>query len=184
MVCLVDQEAELKSTKKKVKFTEKEIAALNSRKHQTEIAIMNTKQKMLRDMEDFSRELATTKQNISHTQESILGSIRERLQATLDTSHIKTMKSTKDRDDGSVRSERPNQFQNEVLFMKELGIKSVDELASLLDRSEEQCFALYHEVQSKSEELEQVELENKHLETKLTQQVYMTSSEHSIEQQE
>ena len=148
------------------------MASLNAKKHTVEVAIVNTKHKMLRDMEEFSRELATTKQNISSTQESILGSIRERLQATFELSQIKTPRHLRDKDD-SPKADKPNQFQNELAFMKEIGVTTVDELVALVERSDEQVFALYHEVQSKSEELEQVELENRHLEAKLAEQVKM-----------
>lgn len=166
------KEHELKVVKKKTKDSQREIATINTKKHATEIAIVNSKHKMIRDMEEFSRDLAATKLNISSTQESILGSIRDRLQATFENSvALKASKLLKEQKEPPLKVDKAQQHQNDQALLRDLAMSSVDDLLVALEQSEEKIFVIYNDVQSRSEELERLDLENKRLEEQLTERV-------------
>ncbi|RYG63760.1 hypothetical protein EON64_15295, partial [archaeon] len=76
---LSDLIKETSSSKRRVKFCSKEVTQLNEKKNKLKLMISSVKQKMIRDMEDFSRELQLAKQNISNTQNAILHTIRDKL---------------------------------------------------------------------------------------------------------
>lgn len=55
--------------------------------------------------------------------------------------------------------------------LRETDFKTIEELLTSLQSSEENVFALYHETQSRHQEVEAMELENKHLEQAVQQQM-------------
>lgn len=186
------------------------------------LAIASIKQKMIRDMEDFSSELVKAKQNINTTQANIMNTIREKLQtsslldsvadtppqtAGADKTTTKTQKgftstswkggntnftdfnlafsgivpkrpttSNHKRPSTSVpAADSPNavghnSHEAEIL-LKETEFTSIEELLQALQQSEETVFTLYNETQSKHEEVEKMELENKYLESRVQEQV-------------
>lgn len=165
-----DMEREFKESKRKVKHAQREIVIINGKKHTTEVAIVNAKHKLIRDVSEFSQELAATKQNINSTQDVILDSIRERLQATFELAAMREMKSMKHKEETSPHKD-DRSFQAEVTNMlKQMGVSSIQEVVEALQHSEEGMFAAYHEIQEKSVELEKNELANKYLEQQLREQ--------------
>lgn len=56
-------------------------------------------------------------------------------------------------------------------LLKETTFKTVYDLLKALQQSEESIFTLYHETQGRHEEVEKMELENKHLEQQVQEQV-------------
>lgn len=129
-------------------------------------------------MDSFSRELASTKENLSATQTIIFGTIREKLQATFDlAAQHRQMKKT-----GRVTEElggENSKSKDEMValtsqlmeILRANGLSSVEDFVNQLENSEEQIFTIYNEIQEKNEELEKLDLENRHLEQQLSDQV-------------
>ena len=69
------QVKEANDAKRKLKHQQKEIASCNERKHKAKVAVATIKNKMLKDMEEFSHELNLAKQNISNAQTSIIAAM-------------------------------------------------------------------------------------------------------------
>ena len=214
---------EITSAKRRSKYCQKELTNINEKKHKVKVGIASIKQKMVRDMEEFSQELMKAKQSINTTQVNIMSTIRDKLQqssvippfessgyevgstftgkrvstspklqggsefeASLNlggnsTSHSKyryevpNSPSTSHGHSHHHHSHHSNTIghnshEAEVL-LKETEFSSVEELLIALQHSEETVFALYHETQSKHEEVEKMELENKYLESKVQDQM-------------
>lgn len=79
---LNDLMKEAATAKRRAKFCAKEIASMNEKKLKVKMLTSNIKQKMVRDMEEFSFELEKAKANITNAQTTILSTIREKLQST------------------------------------------------------------------------------------------------------
>lgn len=79
---LNDLMKECAAAKRRAKFCAKEIASMNEKKLKVKMLTANIKQKMVRDMEEFSSELEKAKANITNAQTTILSTIREKLQST------------------------------------------------------------------------------------------------------
>jgi hypothetical protein len=221
----------------------------------------NLKSKMVREMEDFSSELAKAKQHINQNQTNLLNTVRDKLQSssilppsefeygsffgqspmmgdykpprtssshatsrrnrnknvgdnsnnhvTFDfidsnllsgttmkrpnTSHFSGYSNRPRTTTASVRAGTEktnnssttdtatspvighNQHDADVLLC-DTEFTNVEELLRVLQRSEQQVFSLYNETQNKYEEVEKMELENKHLEIQVQEQVKTTFS--------
>lgn len=163
------------------------------------VAIGAIKQKMLRDMEEFSNELHKAKQNISATQSNIMSTIRDKLQSTFSvvddsailgggnnwantyesvlptlgsTSAPNTARKTADSSHGGNHGPVIGHNAQEVeMLLKDTEFQSLEDLLLALQQSEDLVFSLYHETQSRHEEVENMELENKHLEVRVQEQV-------------
>ena len=70
---------ELEETKQKIIVSQKENADLNNKKLKAKSDKINIKNQMVSDMEEFSRELQAAKENISSNQETIIETIREKM---------------------------------------------------------------------------------------------------------
>lgn len=207
---------EASSARRRTKFCQKEVGLMNEKKHKVKVAIATIKQKMVRDMEEFSNELNKAKETISNTQMSIMSTIREKLEqtssfvyqppstadsvlrthsrtgvselhsvsvsrhgkrtsattatATATALHVSDLHAT-----SATMSPQTNQTghsqQDAESVLKDTEFNSVEALLTALQQSEETVFALYHETQARHEEVEKMELENKHLEAKVQEQV-------------
>lgn len=73
---------EASTARRRAKFCAKEIAVMNEKKLKVKMSSSTIKQKMVRDMEEFSSELEKAKNNITNAQTTILTTIREKLQST------------------------------------------------------------------------------------------------------
>jgi hypothetical protein len=184
---------ECAAAKRRAKFCAKEIASMNEKKLKVKMLTANIKQKMVRDMEEFSSELEKAKANITNAQTTILSTIREKLQSTstsivLETSMFDPTSATFGPGSGSPRpkstvgSSRGNRQETLVrevghssseaeTLLRETEFSSVEELLVALQVSEESMFALYHDAQGRHEEVEKMELENKHLEQQVELQM-------------
>jgi hypothetical protein len=69
-----------------------EVTKVNEKKHRVKQAVFSIKQKMVKEMEEFSRDLTSAKEDISSKQGNILESIREKLQS--DVRHIEKLSSS------------------------------------------------------------------------------------------
>jgi hypothetical protein len=176
------QSKEAHEARRKNKQSTKEVLSINEKKHKAKLGIVNIKHKMLRDMEDFSRELHTAKQNISSTQTNILGTIREKLATTyasakfgMETTNLNATANTTDGDNASsskLFSESHSYRRSETeMLLRDTDFSSLEELLGVLQASEEKMFVLYGETQSKNEEMEKMDLDNRHLEGQVEEQV-------------
>ncbi len=157
--------------------------SINEKKHKAKVGIAGLKHKMVRDMEDFSRELALAKQNISSAQSNILGTIREKIQSSYNTAttpfalnqtaNLNATSGAGGEDgDGRTLTESHSHHQSEVEnLLRETEFTSLEELLGVLAQSEEKMFVLYNETQVRHEEMEKVDLENRHLEGQVEEQV-------------
>ena len=179
---LSDLAKEAHETKKKIKQGHKELLSINDKKHKAKMGIVNIKHTMIRDMEEFSRELYTAKQNISQAQQNILGTIRTQIKSAntrntspgLDsTTKTGSPFSTEDFQTSTKISVEANlNRQSEIeLLLKETEFASLDEIVNVLQASEEKMFTLYNETQQKNEEMEKIDLENRQMEIQVEEQV-------------
>ena len=150
------------------------------------------KNKMLKDMEEFSHELNIAKVNISSTQMNILTAMREKMSTIQLSSEHNTLynnnnnmnsrtaialaggTTTTDNNNNNIYNHTTNEIfnQNDLnLLLQEAGLTSTDELINVLEASEEQVFTLYTETQGKEDEMERIEVDNKHLEQQVELQV-------------
>lgn len=191
---------EASNCKRRTKFCQKEVGLINEKKHKVKLAISNLKQKMVRDMEEFSSELNKAKESISNTQTSIMTTIRDKLQATMSYEPGDTMESRYDMaytsqthrasvsrganlDHGgppktshshhhAANSNAMGHSQQDAeMVLKDTEFKSVEDLLQVLQQSEETIFTLYNETQARHEEVEKMELENKHLENQVQERM-------------
>jgi len=195
LTILSELERELVESRERAKYTQKEITVVNDRKHRLEVEITNLKHKMFRDMEVFSSELGAAKRDISNTQANILGSIRERLQGAFDTANFDDFSEFDERSAAALENERSHSAsakQSELaVLLSEVGVDSLEDLIVTLQQAEEKMFVKYHEIQGKNEEMETLELENKHLEAQMEAQLIQLESlethndrvKHELEQQ-
>lgn len=196
------QNKESSTAKRKTKHCQKEIVILNEKKHKVKVAIGAIKQKMLRDMEDFSTELHKAKQNISETQDNIMSTIREKLANTFSmvdgddsllaahhwtTSYDSVLPATLlgSRTAPTTARKTADSYhaaqhhgpaightaQEAEMLLKDTEFLRLEDLLAALQQSEDQVFTLYHETQNRHEEVENMELENKHLEMQVQEQV-------------
>jgi hypothetical protein len=147
------------------------------------VGISAIKNKMLKDMEEFSHELNVAKQSISNAQTNILTAMREKMM-TMQLSPGKygaggsPGRNTLSRTAAAAAAELFDSKQLEsanqtdmATLLQEAGVSSLDELLAALDTSEDQVFALYSDTQLKEDEMERIEVENKHLEQQVELQV-------------
>jgi hypothetical protein len=158
---------ELESNKRKTAEAHKLVALANDKKHHVQIEVAALKHKMVRDMEDFGRELSQAKQTIQTTQGTIMESIKDRLELiqTFDGSrhHGNTLKHST-----NVNDVDENKVDEIEECLREINIPTVEELVQVLHVSEEQAFFLYNEIQADNKEFEKLETINKHLERELS----------------
>jgi predicted RNase H-like nuclease (RuvC/YqgF family) len=161
------------------------VSAVNSKRHNTQISIANAKHAIVRDMDEFSRELANTKDSLSATQAAMFGTIKEKLQQTYDVASLKLKNASsrqardgEDENDGfglDRRSASRDQMMTYTTQLLELvnnsGFQAVEELINDLEQSEDQIFTYYNEIQEKNVELETLEHDNKQLEFRLSDQM-------------
>lgn len=167
-----DLERELEEVKKKTQEAHREVAVVNEKKHMAKKESAAIKQQMVTDMEDFARELDLAKKAISSTQEVIIGSIRERMNTSMshwtltDSSvhhyHKRSLKTANEEEKAQSEVSR---------LLQSTGMKSIEELISNLQQSEEYIFSMYKNIQSLNEELEKLDLDNKRLEAMVDTQV-------------
>jgi hypothetical protein len=184
----LSQSKEAHEARRKNKQATKEVLSINEKKHKAKLGIVNIKHKMLRDMEDFSRELYQAKQNISSTQTNIMGTIREKLATTyasakfgLETVNLSATVGPSDPDNASssqLFAESASYRQTEMeSLLRDTDFSTLEELLGVLQASEEKMFVLYGETQSKNEEMERMDLDNRHLEGQVEEQVSDTVEE-------
>lgn len=165
-----------------MKQCQKEINTINEKKHKAKLGVTNIKNKMLKDMEDFSHELNVAKQNITAAQNNILTTIRDQLIATQSTAmaggpngfnstHLSGRYGSQYNDSDSKEATLSANQAELNACLQDTGFKSIDELVAGLESSEEQMFALYNETQEKEEEMEKIDLDNKHLEQQVEAKV-------------
>mmetsp|Transcript_8089 Transcript_8089/g.11360 ORF Transcript_8089/g.11360 Transcript_8089/m.11360 type:complete len:546 (+) Transcript_8089:13-1650(+) len=196
---LNDLVRETNEIKAKIKNFQKEILHINEKKHRVKVNISSAKNKMIQDMEDFANELSIAKQNISNNQANMLGTIREKLQLSVDGGSIpstpyipgSSKKQTSPRqfrtgdsagsgyDSNTAVSAGKTSRQSEItVVLEDSGFGNVEELLTALQQSEEKMFSIYNTTQEKNEEMEKLQSENKRLESEiLTQSSHLTSLE-------
>ena len=147
-----------------------EINVVNNKKQRTEVDISNMQTKMFTDMDVFSEELAQAKRTVVDTQASILEGIRDKLQSTFSPV--------------LERTRRPRQYEEEPVdeeklereaklseYLQQVNVSSLEDLIIVLQKTEEQMFNQYNEIQSLTQETEKFEVDNKHLEKRLEEEL-------------
>ena len=148
---LNDLEAELVETKRKVEHNHHELSIFNDKNHRLTVDISNIKDQMIIEMEEFSRELETTKENISSTQQAIMGSIRDRVNnSTIDNSllYLGSQVSPSKEPHYILETDEPKEWSDLQQLLDECKLDSVDALISALQSEEDLAFGLYKEVRS------------------------------------
>lgn len=144
--------------------------------------MLNIKGKMVKDMEEFSKEIQSTKHNISESQSHMLNTIRNKIQSVyentqnfLDTDFFDQFSNQQTHIQASQEDNNQDHSDLIVLEIKsilaDIGFDSVPELIEALQRSEDHIFNLYTATQEKNEELEKIDQENKYLEKEIEEQV-------------
>lgn len=169
----------LENYKKRAQVATRDIAVANDKKHRVQIDVTNMKHRMVRDMEDFSRELNQAKQSIQVSQEGFMESFRDRLSQSYvaydessqmlesffnENAQNSTMRDSAKDTQRQQKNISANQKALITEMLTEVSLASLEDLLSALRASEEQCFTLYSEIHTKNKELEKLDLENKHLE--------------------
>ena len=143
-----------------------EINVVNNKKQRTDVELANMQVKMCNDLDIFSDELQQAKRTVIETQASILEGIRDKLQSTFSPV-------TERRERRSVHQEVIVDNSAEIRaqklsdYLKEVQVGTLEELIVVLQKSEESIFSQYNEIQSLTQETEKLEIDNKHLEKRL-----------------
>ena len=161
-------EKELEANKRKTADAHKHVALANDKKHQVQIEVAALKHKMVRDMEDFGRELTQAKQSIQTTQGTIMESIKDRLEL-IQTYDGNRHRGHAHKHDATIIGGDENKVDEIAEYLREINIPTVEELVQVLHVSEEQAFFLYNEIQADNKEFEKLETVNKHLERELSE---------------
>lgn len=186
---LQKQIKEANDAKKKLKYQQKELTHLNERKHKAKVAMTAIKNKMLKDMEEFSHELNLAKMNISTAQTNILSAMREKMlttqlspgkYGTQSPDALSRTAAAAQENSSDLRADLMNQTDLHAL-LAEAGVRSAEELIAALEASEEQVFALYTETQMKEDEMERIDVDNKHLEHQVELQVRRSDIRYGID---
>lgn len=174
-------EREIAEGNRRMKSIQRETLATNNKRHNVQISIANAKHSIVRDMEEFSREVASTKENISASQSIMFNSIKERMEATFAASAARrSRQQSQSFDDGlngtgELLDAKGGEMQVLMSQLQELmrsnGFTKVRDFIADLELSEDQIFNCYNDIQEKNLELEQIDLENKRLEQQLSDQM-------------
>jgi hypothetical protein len=144
-----------------------EINVVNNKKQRKEVDISNMKQKMFVDVDNFAEELLEAKSKVLGTQASILEGIRARLQSTFNPLEPKVRRTRTPTGEVVVDTTAAERQSRLVELLKEVKVKSLEELIVTLQKTEEEMFQQYNEIQSLTTETEKAEVDNKHLEQRL-----------------
>lgn len=164
--------------KKRLADYHHELVVANEKKHRVKLHKSNITHQMMNEMDEFARELQAAKQNISATQEIMIGTIRERMLSTYSAwendmaspKYTRYLSSPASQEKASTGVENTTNADIQYL-LSATESKSVTEILSNLQASEEQIFGLYKVIQNLNEELEKVEMENRHLEAEADDQM-------------
>lgn len=142
-------------------------------KQKLKMETTSIKHQMLNEMEAFGREVDAVKMSVQMSQVQAMESIRYRLnEASLERSRTRTSpkksKAQKEIDSKTAMkdtiADQQRNYAEILLAVKSIGIESIPEFLNLYQQSEEQAFGLYKSIQNLNEELEQLEVTNRHLE--------------------
>lgn len=175
MQIIHDLETELTTGKNNALNAQREITFLSDKKYKIKIEITNLKHKLLREMEEFSRELNAAKNNIQLTQDSIMEEMHHRQLSTFNSmySSVHSPRPSSHSRPKSVPVEELEGKQKIIIseLLNEVGVGSLDELIQILQTSEEEIFHVYNEIQSKNDENEKLDATIKHLEQELQERI-------------
>jgi hypothetical protein len=175
MQIIHDLEQELESGKNTALNAQREITFLSDKKYKIKIEITNLKHKLLREMEDFSRELNLAKTNIQITQESIMEEMHHRQLSTFNSMYSSIHSP---RPPSHARSKTPViedlEGKQKIIIselLSEVGVDSLEQLIQILQTSEDEIFHIYNEIQSKNDENEKLDATIKRLEQELQERI-------------
>lgn len=167
---LNEQAKELKNVKKSIHEKKDEVNIVNNRKQRKEVEIANMKQAMFTEIEVFSDELAHAKKSVITTQSNILDSIREKLQATFADDPSEHKHHHVDEAPILVDTTSIEREEKLIHYLKEVKVTSLEELIVTLQKTEESMFTRYNDIQEATQEMEKVDVDNKHLESTLAKE--------------
>jgi predicted nucleic acid-binding Zn-ribbon protein len=144
-----------------------EINVVNNRKQRKEVEISNSRHQIFEEMENFSNEMSRAKRSVAKTQGSILDGIREKLQLSmsplLDNSPKKIFVEPEPEVD-EIAVARAQKIKD---LLSEVGADSLEDIIVSLSKAEEEMYQKYHDIQEMTEEMEKLDVSNKHLESDL-----------------
>jgi len=166
------QEVKKEVATNKVLVTERkdEINVVNNKKQRMEVDIANMQAKMFTDMDVFSDELAQAKRTVVDTQQSILEGIRDKLQSTF-SPVVERTRRLRQPEEEPIDREKLEREAKLAEYLQQVQVGSLEELIVVLQKTEEQMFNQYNEIQSLTQETEKLEVDNKHLEKRLEDEV-------------
>lgn len=155
---------ELKESTSNLELYKEEVNVVSNRKQRKEVEISNMRQGIFDEMDKFSAELQRAQRDVSKTQKNILHGIREKLELSftplIDTSPKKVHVEPEAQVDESAVA-RARKVQD---MLTEVGAESLEDVIINLQKSEEEMYTKYHEIQETTGEMEKLDVSNKHLE--------------------
>ncbi len=161
---------ELKESKEMLEEYKEDINIINNKKQRKEVEISNQKQKIFDEMDDFSNEMSRAKKNVAKTQINILDGIREKLQLSFSPLIDNTPKKVYREPEPEVDEEASARAQKLQDLLTEVGSESLEDIIVSLKKAEEEMYQKYHDIQEMTEEMEKLDVSNKHLENDLEQE--------------
>ena len=169
-----DLQNELEKTMKDTEDFTGKINELHEKKHRVGLDLQNIKERMVKNMEGFSRELDTVKETIEYNQNSLLEGIKDKLfyssQFFLSTPRSPG-KSTSQETPAVDSKPKVNPLEEEIkMLLHDAGVETQEQLMEILQGNEDETFMTYRDVQHQRKEVEQLETDVKHLEESLKEQ--------------
>jgi hypothetical protein len=161
---------ELKESEEMLEEYKEDINIINNKKQRKEVEISNQKQKIFDEMDDFSNEMSRAKKNVAKTQVNILDGIREKLQLTFSPLIDNSPKKVFHEPEPEIDEEALARAQKLQDLLTEVGSESLEDIIISLKKAEEEMYQKYHDIQEMTEEMEKLDVSNKHLESDLDQE--------------
>ena len=147
-----------------------DVNLINNKKQRKEVEISNQKQKIFEEMDEFSNDMSRAKRNVAKTQVGILDGIREKLQLSFSPLIDNAPKKVFHEPEPEVDEEALARAQKLQNLLTEVGAESLEDIIVSLQKAEEEMYQKYHDIQEMTEEMEKLDVSNKHLESDLDQE--------------
>lgn len=164
---LLELKKEISHNKKIAIDGKEEITIVNNKKQRAEVDLLNQKNKLFVEMDEFGQELNEAKQNVVNTQASILDGIREKFQTTFTPTFDDSPRKKVQDFEPVINTAALEREQKLKEYLKVVGVDSLEDLIVALQKTEEDMFTKYNNIQEITQEAENMEVENKHLEQNL-----------------
>jgi hypothetical protein len=144
-----------------------EINIVNNKKQRTEVELMNMKNQLFTEMDNFGNELEEAKAKVIDTQHSILDGIREKFQTTFIPYTDDNKKRTYTEEQPGVDFIAVERDKKLKEYLNLVNVSTLEELIISLQTTEEIMFNKYNDIQELTQDSEEIIIHNKHLESSL-----------------